>query len=1109
MLPTRTAIKLIVFLLLSSCVFGQKVNLARDTTGTLPHAQLPTLLSTDIPALPYDAAGAAAGIASTLATPQNVQQQTYSYATDTGAANAYAVTLSPVPLLVAGEPVIFKAAHANTGASTLAVNGGSAIAIFKQGGSTVLASGDIVAGQAVRVTFDGTNFQMQSQLANAPSGLPAGVTSDGANGLKVTGAIAVGLTVLDPINGVSAPTIASSGPVTGSDFVTNLNGANATGMTDVSVAVNAAIAANVKRILLPPGKFYVPALSNPLGVQIKGDGVLTGPVNQVSQYGALNTTIYGTRAQISSYSFWDRFTAGQEYMNHWFGLVQAAWAGTYSPGKIVLSGDSTTSGVNVYGLYMPEQMLTLGLQAKGVPYMTVINAGHSGMCSSQWLSTYLAQDLVTLATNPGVYVLRWGINDITCGLTPAQSVANLRAGLAQIRPASFKCPTCTGSLDVDSLSIVLETPSSTDDSPNGRDASYYEQMTLGVAQTGRDFQTGFVDLYGLMPDSSYAPTSTSNTCWMDSPYAAVGTSTPPVHIHPGPCKQPLYTSYLLDFLVPSGLNGLAANLFTNISYADNSTITPSIAPAGFGHGISFYRATAANGWQVDGFVETHSHLDGDVMQFNYPNSSTSSTYSFRAGTLSGGWAPWVSSATGGSGGSMVYPAAGIPQSTGVAWGASLPLQGTGTKVLSSSTMSGTASPLCTDATGAATTVGCSTSSLSSTENVVTASSVTAALNADYYNHSAGALTVNAPVITTGTTGQKLCTYNDVGNSGAMTLQIPAATYANLLGVNSSAGAQLVSAGALGDSVCLKAQTTSQYFADPGSLHGSWTIVNSAAATPAFSPVAGAYFGTQTVAVTSATSGATNCVTTDGTTPTATTPGTCSHGSTVSNGGTLSVSTAETLEALATKTAFLNSGVATGAYTFLQDLDTFAGTTGTLLTAHMGDAAHTWTVDSGDTVGGGTITLTGSGGATSAQSGAGTFAAVLSTTTPSSANYKVSADVTAVNGSSYYFNLYGRYVTATPVVYFLKCATDYSGCELFAYNGGTTQIGSTYPFTWVNGATHNIALGMVGTTITAYLDGVSIISGTSSASNAVGQAGFQLNDGESGNSGITIKNWKIQ
>lgn len=61
---------------------------------------------------------------------------------------------------------------------------------------------------------------------------------------------------------------------------------------------------------------------------------------------------------------------------------------------------------------------------------------------------------------------------------------------------------------------------------------------------------------------------------------------------------------------------------------------------------------------------------------------------------------------GGGGGGMVYPGAGVPVSSGSSWLTSLGIQGTDTNVLTSSTISGTGSALCTDANGGATTVGC-------------------------------------------------------------------------------------------------------------------------------------------------------------------------------------------------------------------------------------------------------------------------------------------------------------------------------------------------------------------------------------------------------------------
>lgn len=82
--------------------------------------------------------------------------------TDTGTANTYAVALSPAVPIFTGMELNFKAAHANTGASTLNVNGGGAKAITKSG-TTALAGGEISANQIVKVIYDGTEWQLISQ----------------------------------------------------------------------------------------------------------------------------------------------------------------------------------------------------------------------------------------------------------------------------------------------------------------------------------------------------------------------------------------------------------------------------------------------------------------------------------------------------------------------------------------------------------------------------------------------------------------------------------------------------------------------------------------------------------------------------------------------------------------------------------------------------------------------------------------------------------------------------------------------------------------------------------------------------------------------------------
>jgi hypothetical protein len=101
-------------------------------------------------------------------TPAQIQEESLVAAADTGTANAYAVTLSPAPTIGTYSEIVFKAANANTGASTVTVNG-TTYPLTKNG-TQPLASGDIAAGQIVTAVSDGTNFQTGGGAA-APAAL--------------------------------------------------------------------------------------------------------------------------------------------------------------------------------------------------------------------------------------------------------------------------------------------------------------------------------------------------------------------------------------------------------------------------------------------------------------------------------------------------------------------------------------------------------------------------------------------------------------------------------------------------------------------------------------------------------------------------------------------------------------------------------------------------------------------------------------------------------------------------------------------------------------------------------------------------------------------------
>ena len=91
-----------------------------------------------------------------------VQNAIYTYAADAEASDAYAITLTPAPAAYAeGQSFAFKANTANTGASSLNVNGLGAKTL-KKNHDMDTATGDIESGSIVEVVYDGTNFQIVS-----------------------------------------------------------------------------------------------------------------------------------------------------------------------------------------------------------------------------------------------------------------------------------------------------------------------------------------------------------------------------------------------------------------------------------------------------------------------------------------------------------------------------------------------------------------------------------------------------------------------------------------------------------------------------------------------------------------------------------------------------------------------------------------------------------------------------------------------------------------------------------------------------------------------------------------------------------------------------------
>lgn len=127
----------------------------------------------------------------------------------TGNAITYTPTNASYPVAyVQGDEYSFIAASANTGATTLAVNGLTAIALRKPSGSgpAALTGGEIQSGQVVDVKYDGSFFQLVSALpvtnsagsVNVGSANQIAYYSSTGNAVSGIGFIPTGITATTP-----------------------------------------------------------------------------------------------------------------------------------------------------------------------------------------------------------------------------------------------------------------------------------------------------------------------------------------------------------------------------------------------------------------------------------------------------------------------------------------------------------------------------------------------------------------------------------------------------------------------------------------------------------------------------------------------------------------------------------------------------------------------------------------------------------------------------------------------------------------------------------------------------------------------------------------------
>lgn len=222
----------------------------------------------------------------------------------------------------------------------------------------------------------------------------------------------------------------------------------------------------------------------------------------------------------------DRFRdiVGREYLSHLIALLAANSAMTFLfSGDSITVGDGTADDMNLAIASMATKY--------GFTGVTCSKSAVSGTGTPYWLSNLITGDL---ATNPSLYILRWGVNDWLSDLTPDQTITNIRTGLAQCRAHAV----------IKNMSILLMPPTATGTADAPPHYSLNEKaseiLTLGYRQAARDYGACFFDIYNTFRDAYSGPNAIGN--YMDAALT-----------HPKDVLRVLWNSAVADILFPTQL----------------------------------------------------------------------------------------------------------------------------------------------------------------------------------------------------------------------------------------------------------------------------------------------------------------------------------------------------------------------------------------------------------------------------------------------------------------------------------------------------------------------------------------------------------------------------
>lgn len=333
------------------------------------------------------------------AVPADVQSQAWVYGgTDTGAANAYVITFKagqPIPTAYTpGMKVSFKALNANTGASTINVNGLGTVNIRRASG-VALSANDIVSGGIVELTYDGTNFQMANYLGsgtntNTSTTVDIPYVADSGTQNAIVATYSPAITSLT--DGLYLAVKLAYGITGGCTINVNGLGAKAVVLGDNTNPPNGVFPAGMDLLLVYStslGKFQIANVSSSMFYTRPSANLniyVNASTGSDTLYDGTSATVTGSGTAGPFKTIGRAITAAWNYAPSQYTITIQVANGTYNEtpetptyaGPALIINGASTAGVVVNGGSSNDVFVVQGPNSVTIQNLTVTNSGPAG-----------------------------------------------------------------------------------------------------------------------------------------------------------------------------------------------------------------------------------------------------------------------------------------------------------------------------------------------------------------------------------------------------------------------------------------------------------------------------------------------------------------------------------------------------------------------------------------------------------------------------------------------------------------------------------------------------------------------------------------------------------